>query len=104
MSPAAGRMCAGILASVAEFERELIRQRTSKGVAAKRASGERVNRGQVAGDVAARIERERGEGASLPASAKGLNADGVPTAQGGQQWYPCTARAVLERMGGARRL
>ncbi len=97
LSTAAGRMCAGILATVAEFEGELIRQRTREGLAVKRAKGEAVNQGQTSEDVAARIVRERAEGKSLPAIAKGLNADGVPTAQGGRAWYPSTVAAVLRR-------
>ncbi len=90
-------MCAGILATVAEFEGELIRQRTREGLAVKRSKGEAVNQGQTSEDVAARIVRERAEGKSLPAIAKGLNADGVPTAQGGRAWYPSTVAAVLRR-------
>lgn len=97
LSTAAGRMCAGILATVAEFEGELIRQRTREGLAVKRSKGEAVNQGQTSKDVVARIVRERAEGRSLPAIAKGLNADGVPTAQGGKAWYPSTVAAVLRR-------
>ncbi len=100
LSTAAGRMCAGILATVAEFEGELIRQRTREGLAVKRAKGEAVNQGQTSQDVTARIVRERAEGRSLPAIANRLNADGVPTAQGGRQWYPSTIAAVLRRSAG----
>jgi DNA invertase Pin-like site-specific DNA recombinase len=97
MSTAAGRMCATMLAGVAEFELELIRQRTREGLAVKRERGEQVNQGATPPDVVARIRREREAGMSLPAIAKGLNADGVPTAQGGRQWYPSTVSAVLRR-------
>jgi hypothetical protein len=37
-----------------------------------------------------RIRRERTAGNSLAAIANGLNADRVPTAQGGRRWYPAT--------------
>jgi hypothetical protein len=38
-------------------------------------------------------------GESLGAIAHELNADRVPTAQGGRQWWPSTVRAVLVRHG-----
>jgi hypothetical protein len=44
-----------------------------------------------------RIRRARQRGLSFAAIADRLNADGVPTAQGGQRWYPATVRAVLLR-------
>jgi len=44
-----------------------------------------------------RIRRERAAGASLTAIANGLNADGIPTAQGGRRWYPATVRHTLNR-------
>jgi len=37
----------------------------------------------------------RDGGKTLTAIAEGLNQDRVPTAQGGQRWYPSTVRAVL---------
>jgi hypothetical protein len=42
-----------------------------------------------------RIRRERAAGASLAAIANGLNADRIPTAQGGSRWYPATIRHTL---------
>ena len=45
-------------------------------------------------EVIARIRRERADGRSLGQIARGLNADGVPTSQGGRQWWPSTIRAV----------
>jgi len=49
--------------------------------------------------VVNRIRRERAAGQSLAAIADRLNADGVPTAQGGRRWYPATVRYTLERTG-----
>jgi hypothetical protein len=46
-----------------------------------------------------RIGRERAAGHSLAAIANGLNADRVPTAQGGRRWYPATVRYTLNRTG-----
>jgi Recombinase len=47
--------------------------------------------------VIARIKRERAAGRSLATIANGLNADRVPTAQGGRRWYPATIRYTLNR-------
>jgi hypothetical protein len=44
-----------------------------------------------------RIRRERKAGKSLAAIANGLNADRIPTAQGGRHWYPATIRHTLNR-------
>ena len=44
-----------------------------------------------------RIRRERKAGKSLAAIANGLNADRIPTAQGGRRWYPATIRHTLNR-------
>jgi hypothetical protein len=45
--------------------------------------------------VIARVRRERADGRRLGQIACGLNADGIPTSQGGRQWWPSTVRAVL---------
>ena len=42
-----------------------------------------------------RIRRQRASGRTLAGIAAQLNADGVPTAQGGRQWWPATVRDVL---------
>lgn len=52
--------------------------------------------------VLARIRHEHAYGVSLAEIARGLNRDGIPTAQGGRQWWPSTVRAVLRRSGSAR--
>jgi hypothetical protein len=46
-------------------------------------------------EVVARIQGERDAGASLAEIARRLNHDGVPTCQGGRQWWPSTVRVVL---------
>lgn len=45
--------------------------------------------------VVDRISLEYARGRSLGEIAKTLNADGVPTAHGGRQWWPSTVRAVV---------
>ncbi|MCP9484921.1 MAG: recombinase family protein [Gaiellaceae bacterium MAG52_C11] len=44
-----------------------------------------------------RIRREFSAGRSLGEIARRLNDDDVPTAHGGQQWWPSTVRSVLLR-------
>ena len=48
-------------------------------------------------EVIARIRDEYNGGKSLGEIARGLDADGVKTSQGGRQWWPSTVRAVLIR-------
>ena len=48
-------------------------------------------------EVVARIRDQHAEGKSLSEIARQLNADAVPTSQGGRQWWPSTVRAVLVR-------
>lgn len=58
-----GRLVFGIFASIAEFERELTRDRVRSGLAAAKAKGKRVGRPRVAVDVL-RIESLRRQGRS----------------------------------------
>jgi hypothetical protein len=58
-----GRLVFGIFASIAEFERELIRDRVRSGLAAAKAKGRRVGRPRVVLD-ALRIASLRGQGRS----------------------------------------
>jgi DNA invertase Pin-like site-specific DNA recombinase len=58
-----GRLVFGIFASIAEFERELIRDRVRSGLAAAKAKGKHVGRPRVAVDVR-RIASLRREGRS----------------------------------------
>ena len=58
-----GRLVFGIFASIAEFERELIRDRVKSGIAAARSKGKTLGRPKVSVD-AARIAALRASGAS----------------------------------------
>jgi hypothetical protein len=53
-------------------------------------------RSRLPSDVVDRIRREHTNGLSLAEIARRLNRDGIPTGQGGQQWWPSTVRAVLD--------
>jgi hypothetical protein len=82
------------LIPVEELERFLVERREAP--RARRRSVVRFGRGSsLSAGVVARIRDERAEGLPLAEIARRLNADRVPTAQGGRQWWPSTVRAVL---------
>jgi hypothetical protein len=54
-------------------------------------------RPSVRAELVERIRAERLTGGSLRKIADGLNADRIPTAHGGERWWPSTVRAVLRR-------
>lgn len=92
----AGEAMANILATFAQFERRLISQRTKDALAAKRAQGVRLGRPRSLSDETIdQIVRARGAGQSLDNIAATLNREGVPTAQGGRQWWGSTVSAVV---------
>jgi Recombinase len=85
------------LIPAAEFERYLA-ERTEEPRAPRRRP-KRVGRKPVLpADVVSRILHESAHGVSLAEIARRLNWDGIPTAQGGRQWWPSTVRAVLSRL------
>ena len=98
--PATGEATANLLASFAPCERRSLSQRTREALARKRAQGVRLGRPpQMSQYALERIRRERAAGKSLAAIANGLDADRIPTAQGGRRWYPATIRYTLKRTG-----
>ena len=110
---ASGKMIFRLMAVLAEFERDLVAERTRGALAHKRSRGERI--GQVpygrrlAGDgrtletdaaeliVMADIRRWRAEGRSLRAIADELTRLGVPTKNGGTSWARSTVAHLLRR-------
>jgi DNA invertase Pin-like site-specific DNA recombinase len=92
----AGEAMAHMLATFAQFERRMISQRTKDALAVKKAQCVRIGRPPVMPRaVVQRMRRDRAKGLSYRAIADRLNADGVPTAQGGLRWYPGTVRYAL---------
>ena len=81
-----GRLVFGIFASIAEFERELIRERVRSGLAAARARGKRLGRPKVAVD-ASQIASLRAQGRSWATISKELRV-GKGTAQRAVQGLP----------------
>ncbi len=111
----AGKMVFRMLAVLAEFERDILVERTKTALDHLRSKGMRIS-GRIpfgfdlAGDgetlkrnateqaTLARIRSERVAGKSLRAIADGLNADGAKTKQGGK-WGASSIQAVLATDG-----
>jgi DNA invertase Pin-like site-specific DNA recombinase len=74
-----GRLVFGIFASIAEFERELIRDRVRSGLALAKSRGRRLGRPRVVVD-ASKVVRLRAQGESWAAISQGLGI-GKGTAQ-----------------------
>jgi DNA invertase Pin-like site-specific DNA recombinase len=95
-SNAAGRFTGNVLASAAQYERELISSRTREGMAQRKLEGAVF--GSVVTDehlpTYRRILDLYEAGTSLSAIARTLAEDGTPTARGGN-WYASTVKAVL---------
>jgi hypothetical protein len=72
----------------------MIGERTRTALAAKRAGGWTPGRPvQTSPAVIDRIIRERLAGAGWTTIARGLEADQIPTSQGGTRWWPSAVRA-----------
>lgn len=92
-----GRAMANVAAAFAQLERELISQRTSEGIAAKVAAGERVlPQPEVPELVVGRIVALRGRGTSLRGICRALTVEGHRPPRS-RVWRPTTVRNVLRR-------
>lgn len=96
LSTPQGELVANVIASVAQWERRIIGERTRDALAVKRQQGVRLGRPPTTPkSVITRVKRERAKGLTLRQIADSLNSDRVPTSQGGKQWYPATVRLLL---------
>lgn len=94
---AIGRMFVQLMGVFAEFERDLIAERTRSALAAKVARGERVGaERQIPGHVEDRIRLLSDQRVSTRRIAAMLENDGVPTPRGGK-WSHSTIAEVLRR-------
>ena len=107
---AAGKMMFRMLAVLAEFERDVISERTTMALAHKKAAGEKyapVPFGYSELDgrliavesealVVAEIMQQRSQGQTLQAIATDLNGRGITGKQGGK-WHPSTVKCILQR-------
>jgi DNA invertase Pin-like site-specific DNA recombinase len=124
--PDANKMTVGIMALVAQNEREAISRRTREALAAAKARGtklgnsanlsnrqlgsERGNERNTAKaiaraqDLAPTIRQLQAQGVQAPKDiAAALNAKGIPTARGKMQWQAVQVSRVLSRMEGKGR-
>lgn len=109
-SGAAGKMMFRMLAVLAEFERDVISERTLVAMAHKKANGEkyapvpfgyseidgRLVTVEAEAKVVAEILSQRREGQTLAQIADGLNGRGIEGKRGGK-WYPSTVRYLIQR-------
>lgn len=110
---AAGKMVFRMLAVLAEFERDLVSERTTTAMAHLRHEGRRISGAipfgfDLEGDrlvpnaaeqtTLSLIRQLRGEGRSLRAIAAELEARGIATKTGGTTWAPKVLAGLLERV------
>jgi DNA invertase Pin-like site-specific DNA recombinase len=91
-----GRLIASIMATIAEWERETIAQRTREGLEAKREQGVRLGRPREADDELLRTVIEMWlDCRNYSAAARQLNEAGLAATRGGRLWYPATVREMV---------
>ena len=95
-STPSGRLIANVFASVAQWEREVIGERTRAGLAALRAQGRPISAPCVTDDreLGERIQRLRADGCTFQRIADLLNEGGVPTRRGGAMWRVSSVQAA----------
>lgn len=98
---AGGRLVLNVLASVAQWERETIVERTTEALAHIKSQGRKLGppsfgRNEAERKVIAVIRDRRMTGASLRTIARELAASGIPTIRGGR-WSAETVRLILAR-------
>lgn len=96
-STAGGRLVANVFASVAEWERDTIVERTRLGMARARAEGKPTGRPAIADkpELAVYIRDLHASGLSLQAVCDRLNAEGIPTARGASEWRKSAVQTIL---------
>jgi DNA invertase Pin-like site-specific DNA recombinase len=97
LATAAGRMVAMNLVSFAQYERELISERTKAGLAAKKLRGERIGRPRLATPgVVRRIIMERNAGQSYERITRALSNEGILSPLGRPSWQASTVWHIFQ--------
>lgn len=95
-----GRMIANVIMALAQWERELIGDRTREALVSVRARGTKLGRPiGTTRDTEGMIVSLHKSGTGLRSIASELNRFAVPTPQGGSEWRASSVRAVLARLG-----
>jgi site-specific DNA recombinase len=110
---AGGRLVLNVLMTVAQWEREIIGERTKDALQAKIAKGERCGRVRFGYDLAgdgkslvpnpaeqaaiARMKEWKAQGMSYRDMVKLVEDLGIETKEGGRVWMPMTIRRILTR-------
>jgi DNA invertase Pin-like site-specific DNA recombinase len=93
LSTPAGKAMFNMLATFAEYERELISIRTKEGLARARAAGKQIGRPSlIPTEVRRRIVKDREAGASFATIALDLSVDGILTPTGRAVWDESVVR------------
>lgn len=91
-----GKLVAGLMAQIAEWERDIIAQRTKDALAAAKARGQRLGRPrQTTDEVVAQVVALHDEGLSLRSIARALTDSAVPTTRGAAEWRASSVRRIL---------
>ena len=108
---AAGKMMFQMLSVLAEFERNLVAERTTNALQHKKRTGQkytnqtpygfeaiegRLVQVQQEAEIVAEIQASRSSGNTLQSIADTLNGRGIPT-KTGKQWAPATIHLLLKR-------
>ena len=102
LTTAAGRMMAHTMLSFAQYERELISERTKAGLAAKKARNEPIGRPRLAKPgVVRRIVLDRDAGLSFDRIASALTAEGILSPAGRPTWQSSTVRRIYQSASAA---
>jgi DNA invertase Pin-like site-specific DNA recombinase len=95
LSTPQGRAMANMLATFAEFERDMISLRTKEGLAAAKADGKRIGRPRMASaSLVDRIFTDREAGRSFDGIARTLTEEGVLSPAGKPTWQASTVRRI----------